>query len=175
MPKASGRRKNRNELIAALHVALRDTSGLGVLFSHAMAERAGINSTDLECLDMILLRGPLTAGALAEATGLTTGAITGVIDRLERAGYARRDRDTQDRRKVMVRALPAVEERLMPLSRPMERATTAVLKSYPDDELALLLGFLTRAHDASLAAMAELRAMPPAANAKARKRRGRRS
>jgi DNA-binding MarR family transcriptional regulator len=175
MAKASGQKKTRKELIAALHVALRDTSGLGVLFSHAMAERAGINSTDLECLDVILLRGPLTAGALAEATGLTTGAITGVIDRLERAGYARRERDAVDRRKVMVRALPAIEEKLMPLARPMERATTAVLQSYGDDELALLLGFLTRAHDASLAAMAELREIPVAATAKARKHRGRRS
>jgi len=175
MAKASGQKKTRKELIAALHVALRDTSGLGVLFSHAMAERAGINSTDLECLDVILLRGPLTAGALAEATGLTTGAITGVIDRLERAGYARRERDAVDRRKVMVRALPAIEEKLMPLARPMERATTAVLQSYGDDELALLLGFLTRAHDASLTAMAELHAMPMAATAKPRKNRGRRS
>jgi DNA-binding MarR family transcriptional regulator len=175
MPKASGQKKTRKELIAALHVALRDTSGLGVLFSHAMAERAGINSTDLECLDVILLRGPLTAGALAEATGLTTGAITGVIDRLERSGYARRERDAEDRRKVMVRALPAVEEKLAPLSRPMERTTAAVLQSYGDDELALLLGFLRRAHEAALTAMAELRAMPEASSSKTRKRRGRRS
>src|SRR5262249_20639760 len=116
-------KKTRKELIAALHVALRDTSGLGVIFSHAMAERAGINSTDLECLYFIQWRGPLTAGALAEATGVTTGAITGVIDRLERAGYASRERDAEDRRKVMVRALPAVAEKLMPLARPMERAT----------------------------------------------------
>ena len=156
--KTSGPRKTRKELIAALHVALRDTSGLGALFSHALAERAGINSTDLECLDVIQLRGPITAGALAKATGLTTGAITGVIDRLERAGYAVRERGAEDRRKVMVRALPAVAERLVPLARPMERATNGVLATYRDDELGLLLDFLTRAHDASLAAMAELRA-----------------
>jgi hypothetical protein len=57
-----------------------DASGQGVMYSQAVAQRLGINSTDLECLDHIVLRGPLTAGALAEATGLTTGAITGVID-----------------------------------------------------------------------------------------------
>jgi DNA-binding MarR family transcriptional regulator len=60
-----------------------DASGQGVMYSQAVAQRLGINSTDLECLDHIVLRGPLIAGALAEATGLTTGAITGVIDRLE--------------------------------------------------------------------------------------------
>jgi DNA-binding MarR family transcriptional regulator len=156
----SSARKNRQELIAALNVALRNVSGQSVLHSQAMAERARLNSTDLECLDIILLRGPVTAGALAEATGLTTGAITGVIDRLERAGYARRQRDGQDRRKVMVRALPAVEKELVPLSKPMERAALAMLAQYDDDELAFILAFLTRAHAASVAAMAELQKLP---------------
>src|SRR4030081_3058399 len=103
---------SRHELIAALNRALRDASGQGVLYSQTVAERLGINSTDLECLDCVVLRGPLTAGELAEATGLTTGAITGVIDRLERAGFARRESDGNDRRKVLVRALPAVERRI---------------------------------------------------------------
>jgi DNA-binding MarR family transcriptional regulator len=161
----------RPELIAALNTALRDTSGLGVLHSQAMAERAGISSSDLECLDVIVLRGPLTAGALAEATGLTTGAITGVVDRLERAGYARREHDRADRRKVLVRATKAVDERIMPLSLPMQRAALTALEAYSDAELALLLDFLTRAHAASLAAMAELRAMKlPAKKSKARGR-----
>jgi DNA-binding MarR family transcriptional regulator len=92
-------------------------------------------------------------------TGLTTGAITGVIDRLERAGLARREQDANDRRKVLVRALPAVQKRIAPLFEPMQRAAMAALSSYRDDELALLLDFLRRARSASLAAMAELRAL----------------
>ena len=156
----SSRRKTRQELMAALHVALRNVSGQSVLHSQALAERARVNSTDLECLDIILLNGPVTAGALAEATGLTTGAITGVIDRLERAGYARREHDGEDRRKVLVLALPAVEKELVPLTRPMERATNVLLAQYKDDELALILEFLTRAHAASVAAVAELQKMP---------------
>lgn len=153
---ASRTRKSRRELIAALNAAMRDTSGQGVLYSQAVAQRLGINSTDLECLDLVVLRGPLTAGALAEATGLTTGAITGVIDRLERAGFARRARDAVDRRKVLVRALPAVAERVAPLFEPMQRAAMAALSSYREEELALLLDFLNRAREAALAAMAEL-------------------
>src|SRR5258708_28193227 len=87
----STKTKRRRELEAALNAAMRDVSGQGVLYSQAVAERLGMNSTDLECLDHIS-RGPLTAGRLAELTGLTTGAITGVIDRLQRARPAPRER-----------------------------------------------------------------------------------
>jgi DNA-binding MarR family transcriptional regulator len=153
---------SRDELVAALNRAMRDASGQGVLYSQAVAERLGINSTDLECLDIIVMRGPVTAGELARATGLTTGAITGVIDRLDRAGFAKREHDAADRRKVLVRALPAVERRVVPLFKPMERAALSALSAYDDKELALLFDFLLRAHEAALAAMAMLRAEPTA-------------
>jgi DNA-binding MarR family transcriptional regulator len=138
---------------------MRDVSGQGVLYSLAVAERLGMNSTDLECLDHVL-RGPVSAGKLAELTGLTTGAITGVIDRLEREGLASREHDAHDRRRTLVRALPAVMERVAPLFEPMERSAMALLAKYRDEELALLLSFLNAARDAALAAMAELRALP---------------
>jgi DNA-binding MarR family transcriptional regulator len=144
---------NRDELTAALMRAMRDASGMGVLHSQAIATRLGLSSSDLECLDMIVLRGPLTAGDIARATGLTTGAITGVIDRMERAGFAARAHDPADRRKVLVRALPAVERRIAPLFKPMEQAALSVLSRYSDKELALVLGFLERAYEASVAAM----------------------
>jgi DNA-binding MarR family transcriptional regulator len=149
--------KRREDLIAALNTAMRDTSGQSVMYSQAVAQRLGINSTDLECLDHIVLRGPLTAGALAEATGLTTGAITGVIDRLERAGFARRERDPEDRRKVTVSTEPVVFQRIAPLFEPMQRAAMAAVAPYSEDELALLLDFFTRVRQASLGAMTELR------------------
>jgi len=155
----SRKTKKRQQLEAALNTAMRDASGQGVLYSQSVAGRLGMNSTDLECLDHIL-RGPVTAGRLAELTGLTTGAITGVIDRLERIGLARRESDPDDRRKTVVRALPTVLERIAPLFEPMERAAMGVLSKYRDDELALILNFLTRARDAALTAMSELRALP---------------
>ena len=151
----STRKSSRPELIAALNHAMRDVSGQGVLYSQAVAERLGLNSTDLECLDFIV-RGPVTAGELAQATGLTTGAITGVIDRLERAGFARRERHGDDRRKVLVRALPAVQRNIGPLFEPMERAAMGILAGYSDKELAFLLEFLTRMHDQATVAMTEL-------------------
>jgi len=157
MTKPSTARMSRHDLVAALNRAMRDASGQGVLYSQAVAERLGINSTDLECLDSVVLRGPLTAGELADATGLTTGAITGVIDRLERAGFARRERDKHDRRKILVRALPAVERVIVPLFQPMERAVLSALSDYSDKELALLLDFFARARDAAADAMTALR------------------
>ena len=99
----------------------------------------------------------MPAGALAEATGLTSGAITGLLDRLERAGLARRERSREDRRKVMVRLLPAVERRVAPLFGPMEKAVGATLSGYSDQELLLLLDFFRRASEAATVALSELK------------------
>jgi DNA-binding MarR family transcriptional regulator len=151
---------NREALLRALNHAMRESSGKGVIYSQAVAARLGINSTDLECLDFIVMRGPVAAGELAAATGLTTGAITGVIDRLERAGFARRERDASDRRKVLVRALPAIERRVAPLFQPIERGAMAVLSRYSDKELALLLDVFKRLGEATRAAANELNARP---------------
>jgi DNA-binding MarR family transcriptional regulator len=160
---------NRRALMDALNRAMRNTSGQGVLYGQTVADRLGINSSDLECLDFIVMHGPLSAGELAAATGLTSGAITGVIDRLERAGFARRDRDASDRRKVLVRALPAIERRVAPLFQPMERAAMAVLARYSDTELALLLEVFTQLGEAANAAMTELGARPKSAAKAAKK------
>lgn len=149
---------DREELMTALNRAMRAVSGQGVLYSQALAERVGIGSTDIECLDIIVMQGPVTAGDLARASGLTSGAITGVIDRLSRAGFAKREQDRGDRRKVLVRALPAVERRIQPLSRSMEQGMFALLSEYRDQDLALLLDFLERAHEGAVAATTMLRA-----------------
>jgi DNA-binding MarR family transcriptional regulator len=160
---------SRLELTAALNRAMRDASAKGVIYSQTVAERLGIGSADLECLDLIGLRGPISAGAIAEAVGLTSGAITGVIDRLERAGLARRERSREDRRKVIVRLTPAVERRVVPLFRPMDKAAMTALADYRDEELQLLLDFFRRAGAAAAAALAELRDLEKPAS---RSRRG---
>ena len=147
---------NRSKLAQELDEAMRKASAQGVLFSQLVARRLGISSTDLECLDVIALRGPVTAGELAAATGLTTGAVTGVIDRLEQSGFALRERDDSDRRKVLVRALPAVEHRITPLFEPMQRAMSAATAGYRENELALFIDFLTRVHKEAVTATESL-------------------
>ncbi len=86
---------------------MREQSALTVMFHTKVAAQMGLSATDEKCLDLALRAdGPLTAGRIAELSGLSTGAVTGVIDRLERAGYVRRVRDPHDRRKVLVEVTP---------------------------------------------------------------------
>ena len=105
---------HKTALLNELHLEMRRMSAQGVLLSSAVAEHAGISSSDLECLDYIVMAAPeaITAGQLAASTGLTTGAITGLIDRLEKAGFVRREHDREDRRKVRVVPVKATIERL---------------------------------------------------------------
>jgi DNA-binding MarR family transcriptional regulator len=137
---------DRAATTAALDRALRETSAQSVLFSQAVADRVGMNSTDLESLDILARHGPMTAGRLAELTGLTTGAITGLIDRLERRGYARREPHPTDRRSVIVKPLTENAERdLGPAYTAMSTAMDALMSRYDDEDLAVILDFMIRA------------------------------
>jgi DNA-binding MarR family transcriptional regulator len=129
----------RRDLLDAISMRMREITGLSVLYSQAMASKLGISSNDLECLDLVST-GPsdVTAGALAAATGLTTGAVTGVIDRLEGAGFVKRRRNSADRRKVTVVASPATQRQSAAVGAPMRKAVAAVLTRYTDDQLEFL-------------------------------------
>jgi DNA-binding MarR family transcriptional regulator len=122
--------------------AVRKTSALLQLVGLSAAERIGINLTDLNCLNILSFSGQMTAGELAKATGLTTASITGVLDRLEEAGYVRRERDAQDRRRVVVRLVPerALSE-VAPVFAPMLADWKRVAAAYTDDELRLIVRF----------------------------------
>ena len=130
---------------AALMTALQEMSGASVLFSQAMANRLGMGASDLECLSLLFTGGSMTAGELAEASGLSTGAITGVIDRLERTGHVTRQRDSTDRRLVHVVLRPESIMTIAPSFDPMEAAMKTLFDRYTDDELRLILGFCRRA------------------------------
>jgi DNA-binding MarR family transcriptional regulator len=115
------------------------------LLSDAVSKLVGANSTDLECLDLLGLGGPTTAGRLATHTGLTTGAMTAVIDRLERAGFARRVRDAEDRRRVLVEALPERLRQIELLYSPLAAAVARLNNEYGDRQLAVVVDYLSRA------------------------------
>ena len=120
---------------------------IGILFANfEAAEAVGVNPSDLACLCLLLLHGPSPAGRIAELTGLTTGAVTGVIDRLERAGLAQRVADSSDRRKVIVRPDEAkIERELLPRLAQLSRATgPGFYRRYDEGELAAIKDFLTR-------------------------------
>jgi DNA-binding MarR family transcriptional regulator len=153
------RAKARAALMQELENALRRSSAQGVIFGQTVANTVGISGSDLECLDFLNLEGRVTAGRLAEVTGLTTGAITGVVDRLEKAGLVRRERDPADRRKVFIAIVPENVAKVGRFYEHMQRGMVKLWESYSDAELRLLLEFASRGYVAMLAATEELKSM----------------
>ncbi|HEY3641624.1 MAG TPA: MarR family transcriptional regulator [Xanthobacteraceae bacterium] len=148
--------EGKQALAGRLMLALRRSSAAGVLHGQTVARRVGVNSSDLECLDLILMSGPSTAGEIALHTGLTSGAVTGLIDRLERLGLVERTADPADRRKVLVRVR---EDRIGPIAAlyiPLEKAMQALLSGYSKEELKVLIDFSERSGGLLLARVSEL-------------------
>jgi DNA-binding MarR family transcriptional regulator len=159
MRSALSRTKARAALLQELEEAMRRSSAQGVLYGQTVANVAGIANSDLECMDILYLEGRVTAGRLAEVTGLTTGAITGVVDRLEKAGLVRRERDDADRRKVFIAVVSEAIERLGQFYVPMQQAMEKVFGGYSDAELRLLLRFANEGYKGVLAATAALKGL----------------
>jgi DNA-binding MarR family transcriptional regulator len=151
------RAKTRAALLQELENAMRIGSSQGAMFAKMVADRAGISSADMDCIDFVNVEGRMTAGRLAELTGLTTGAITGVVDRLEKAGFVRRERDESDRRKVFI--VPVLEKmtqvgRLYEL---VQRAMAKQCAAYTDAELKFLIRYGTESYQSLLEATTKLR------------------
>jgi DNA-binding MarR family transcriptional regulator len=152
----------RARLAMAFVAAIRKTGSLMHLMSQAAADKIGINATDLNCLNILSFSGQMTAGELAKATGLTTASITGVVDRLEQAGFVRRERDDQDRRRVVIhlnteKALGTVA----PVFGPMMGAWQRIAAQYGDDELQLIIEFYDKMEQIIRDHLAKLRAQLP--------------
>src|SRR6516225_1530538 len=152
MKSALSSSKARAALLQDLEEAMRRSSAQGVVFGQAVANVAGISNSDLECLDFLNLEGRVTAGRLAEVTGLTTGAITGVVDRLEKAGLVRRERDEVDRRKVFIVVVSENAAKIGRFYVPMQQAMHKLWNTYSDAELQLLLRFAKEGYKAALQA-----------------------
>ena len=132
----------RSDLIGALIWEIRATQAAVDAVDDAFADYLGVNRTDARCLDILERDGPMPAGELARAVGLTTGAVTAVLDRLERAGYARRTRDSEDRRRVLVEVTPKVRraaEEIFDVGNP--KAFEDFFADYSDRDLQLLIDF----------------------------------
>jgi DNA-binding MarR family transcriptional regulator len=153
---ARGTTAKRRKLIEELDRQNRRSGSVGAMHARAIAERAGLNSTDFECLDVLDWTGPVTAGELARRVGITSGAVTGVIDRLERGGWVRRSADPADRRRVIVEPLsPGPDgpdpERYAELARlftPLQRDIAAIVDHLDDRQLETLVDYLRAASDA---------------------------
>jgi DNA-binding MarR family transcriptional regulator len=152
----AGAVRRRRRSITAVKEGLRELNSQLSLLNHHVGDRLGLKDVDLECLDVIARHGPLTPSALARRAGLHPATITGILDRLERAGWVARDRDPSDRRAILIRPLRDRSAELFRLYAGMNRSMDELCEGYSDEELELLAGFLRRTTDAGRAATEDL-------------------
>lgn len=157
----SSKRLSRTELLNEIVYSLgRELSGKTVLFHAAIAEKLGLSATDHKALDLIYKAGSMTAGQLAELTGLTTGAVTGIVDRLEKAGFARRTRASHDRRQVIIEAIPEQAQKIHQLFESLGQAMSTLTEQYSDRELTIIHHYLTESICVIQAEAAKLQSRP---------------
>ncbi len=155
-------RENRAEVLGALVRELRQFHGFGASFFRVAAAQMGMTVTDLQVLGLLQSVGPMTAGQLADLTGLTTGAVTGMINRLEEAGRVRRERDPNDGRRVIVRLVPGPDgqREIGRMFTSMEKAWEELASQYGDEQIAFLLEFLKRNNALSKEELVRFQAAP---------------
>lgn len=137
--------ENRALLHAELVIQIRRFIAGTILFNQKVADRAGLHLTDMQCINLLeLLGGSTTPGKLAEGTGLTTGGVTVMLDRLEKAGFIRRERNPNDRRSVLVRVNPRRLQKVNALYAGVNRQVEALLRETPETELRAVAAFFLR-------------------------------
>ena len=132
---------SKRELLYEVIAAIRASQTATDAFDHAVADYVGLDRTAYRCLDILDQDGPMTAGRLAERAQLSPGAMTALLDRLERRGFARRTRDTKDRRRVLVEVTPELRQMAAELHGTPDEGADA-LAAYTNEQLEFLLGFL---------------------------------
>jgi DNA-binding MarR family transcriptional regulator len=143
-------------LNTAVKESLRELSIQLSLLNHQVGGRLDIRDGDLDCLELVNRHGPLSPSALARLAGLHPATMTGVLDRLERGGWVARERDTVDRRAVVVRALRDRGAEMIRLYAGMNGAMDQICAGYREDELELLADFLRRTAEAGRGAAGDL-------------------
>jgi len=136
--------ENRAILHASLVAQIRRFIAGTILFNQRVADRAGLHLTDMQCINLLDLLGPVTPGKLAESTGLSTGGVTVMLDRLEKAGCVKRAPHPGDRRSVLVKVNPRKLRKIHALYAALNRQFDAFLAETPEDELRTVVNFLTR-------------------------------
>jgi DNA-binding MarR family transcriptional regulator len=142
----------------------RELSSAVVFFHEAVASHLGMGAAEWKCLGLLQQHGPSTAGRLAELSGFTTGAITGIVDRLERAKYVRREPHPQDRRSIIVQPLHVkeVQERVVPIFQSLGRAMAEVASHYSAAELGAIASFFRETTEVLRKETAKLKHAKPA-------------
>ena len=150
------------KLIARVEASVRGMGAQSVITSRTVAGRFGLHTTDLEALDLIFLSGHASAGELASATGLTSGSVTALIDRLVKAGYVERHADPADRRRVIVRIRRDAIAPIEAAYASMQRRMVEHWSTYSAHDLQIIADFLSRSTDLAIACTKEISKARPA-------------
>jgi DNA-binding MarR family transcriptional regulator len=151
--------KSKKELIEELNQTIQRSGTLTVLHTNAIADKIGLSATEFESLDIICRNKPISAGKLATECGLTTGAITGIIDRLERAGLVRRVDDPTDRRRVLLDPIDDFEKskKIYELYRPMSNMFHEIAQECTSEQLHFLIDIHNKMIQMTEKSIAQLR------------------
>jgi DNA-binding MarR family transcriptional regulator len=160
------------ELVRRVGIEVRRMGAQSVLNSQVIAGRFGLHTTDLECLDLIYLHGQASAGELAQATGLTSGAMTALIDRLEAAGYVVREGDPTDRRRRYVRIRAEAIKPIQAVYEPMQAEMFKLWSSFSARDLRVIADFLSRSTNLSVACVEGIRSKARSGTVKQSRPRG---
>ena len=128
-----------------LTMGMRGFGTRTVLYQQSVAASLGLYNNDFLSIDILHEKGPVTAGELSRLTGLTTGSVTSLIDRLEKTGFVRRQPDPHDRRKVIIVPIYEDKEEVSHTYLQLHAAMVKLASSYSDEELELITGFLKKA------------------------------
>jgi DNA-binding MarR family transcriptional regulator len=131
--------KNTDSLVYGLMTATRKLTRSSLMLQSAVAEKMNLNPTDAECIDFLMEMGASTAGDLAKVTRLTTGAITSVVNRLEKAGFVKREGDPEDRRKVIIRFIPKKHTKAKQYYAAMAKDVYKLFSGYNEQKLKSLM------------------------------------
>lgn len=134
----------RQEILDALARAGRANSDATVFFHAAMAQQLGLNPTDYKVMSILERLGSLTAGEIAQHAGLATASVTNLIDRLEQKGFVQRTSDPEDRRRTRVKPVVGRVAAARNLFLPPQKSLAKLFARYSDQELAVIVDFLTR-------------------------------
>lgn len=135
----------RAELLKELETAGRALSTSTVMFHTALAAKQGLSPTEEKALDLLERFGPLTAGELAQRSGLAPASVTGLVNRLERKGFARRVPHPQDGRRVLVEIDRERVAEIAPLFSDFVRSLEELYAGYTEEQLETILHFATEA------------------------------
>jgi DNA-binding MarR family transcriptional regulator len=136
--------RKRSELIQSMVLEVRRFLAAGILFNERVAAELGLNGTDLQLLNLLELQGSATPGDLARWSGLTTGGVTVAVDRLEKAGYVKRQPNPKDRRSNIIRPVPARLLELYLIYKSKGELVVTVLSEFNDRELQVIMNFLKK-------------------------------